>query len=329
MSDLSLWVALLGGFVVLALAGDSLVRGALALANRLGVSPLVAGIVIVGFGTSAPELFVSLTAALDGSPGIALGNIVGSNIANVWLVMAIPALLVPLATTAPGLRQALGFALLATAGFIAVTLFQPLTLPVGLAFLVVLGLYLIALLKGVPAAGSVETNEAPRASEPQDLRGFHMLSLIFIGTLGLPVGAHLIVEGGVGIARAFNVSEYLIGLTLLAVGTSLPELGAGVAAALRQRADVVVGNVLGSNIFNLLGAGGIIALFGPMEVAQSFANYDYWALGLAILILALFILPRSRVSRLAAVAMLLLYAVYLYGLINGWNLLAAVRGLIG
>lgn len=324
MSDLSLYTALIGGLVILALAGDSLVSGSLALARKLGLSSLVAGILIVGFGTSAPELFVSLSAALDGSPGIALGNIVGSNIANVWLVLAIPAAIIPIATETKGLRQALLLMLLATAAFIAITVYRPLTPMIGVGFLLGLLGYLTL---------TIITGEAPEHPEKdtrqQGMSNFRMWAAITIGIVGLPLGAHLIVEGGVGLARKFEISEYLIGLTLLAVGTSLPELGAAIAAAVRRKADVVVGEILGSNIFNLLGAGGIIALFGPVEVARGFPNYHYWALGLAAITLALFILPRSKISRLAAIAMMLVYAVYIFGLIGGWNISAGIGGLIG
>ncbi len=324
MSDLSLWAALIGGFIILALAGDFLVSGALAISEKIGVQPLLAGILIVGFGTSAPELFVSLTAALDGSPGIALGNIVGSNIANVWLVLAIPALLVPLATNTKGLTQAVLMLLVTTAVFIAVTIYSPLTLPIGLGFLFALLVYVVIAIRNAHAAGIPEGEAVP-----QKKGTMNAAALILVGMIGLPIGAHLMVEGGVGIARQFNVSEYLIGLTLLAVGTSLPELGAAFAAAMRRRADMVVGNVIGSNMFNLLGAGGIIALFGPVNIAQTFPNYDYWAMGLAVITLALFIIPKSKISRLAAMAMILLYAVYIYGLISGWNILGGVRGLLG
>ena len=324
MSDLSLYTALIGGLVILALAGDSLVSGSLALARKLGLSSLVAGILIVGFGTSAPELFVSLSAALDGSPGIALGNIVGSNIANVWLVLAIPAVIIPIATETKGLRQALLLMLLATAAFIAITVYRPLTPLIGAGFLLGLLGYLTL---------TIITGEAPKHLE-EDTRqhgmsNFRLSVAIAIGVVGLPLGAHLIVEGGVGLARKYEISEYLIGLTLLAVGTSLPELGAAIAAAVRRKAEVVVGEIIGSNIFNLLGAGGIIALFGPVDVARGFPNYHYWALGLAAITLALFILPKSKISRLAAIAMMLVYAVYIFGLIGGWNISAGIGGLFG
>ncbi len=328
MSDFSLFAALIGGLVILAFAGDFLVNGAVSLSRKMGVSPLVAGILIVGFGTSAPEMVVTLGAALEGSPALALGNIVGSNIANVWLVLAIPALIAPIATGGFGQSRALLFVLLATSAWIIVTTIMPLSPIIGIAFLAALVLYGIFTVTQTLSAARKGIDVGIEDEEPT-LAGFKLWACLAVGIIGLPIGAHLIVEGGVGIARKFDISEEMIGLTLLAIGTSLPELGAGIAAALRKKSDVVIGNVLGSNVFNLLGAGGLVSLFGPVPIAQGFANYDHWALAATALTLALFILPKTRISRLAAASMLLIYGVYLFGLINGWNLLAGARGLVG
>ncbi|MDJ0920348.1 MAG: calcium/sodium antiporter [Henriciella sp.] len=327
MSDLSLHAALIGGLVLLAIAGDYLVTGAVSLARKFGVSPLVAGILIVGFGTSAPEMVVSLDAALSGSPALALGNIVGSNIANVWLVLAVPALIAPIATGGFGQFRALLFVLLATAAWVGVTSVMPLTPIIGVAFL--LGLIVYAVITVTQTLSAAEKGVDVGIDDEGGVTGVKLWAYLLVGIVGLPLGAHLIVEGGVGIARKFDISEELIGLTLLAVGTSLPELGAGIAAALRKRADVVIGNVLGSNVFNILGAGGLVSLFGPVEIASGFPNYDYWALGVAALTLALFIVPRSRISRLAGLTLLLIYSVYLYGLVSGWNILSLFGGLYG
>ncbi|MCF6329117.1 MAG: calcium/sodium antiporter [Henriciella sp.] len=328
MSDFSLFAALIGGLVILAFAGDFLVNGAVSLSRKMGVSPLVAGILIVGFGTSAPEMVVTLGAALEGSPALALGNVVGSNIANVWLVLAIPALIAPIATGGFGQSRALLFVLLATSAWIIVTAIMPLSPIIGIAFLAALVLYGIFTVTQTLSAARKGIDVGIENEEPT-LAGFKLWACLAVGIIGLPIGAHLIVEGGVGIARKFDISEEMIGLTLLAIGTSLPELGAGIAAALRKKSDVVIGNVLGSNVFNLLGAGGLVSLFGPVPIAQGFANYDHWALAATALTLALFIVPKTRISRLAAVSMMLIYGVYLFGLINGWNLLAGARSLVG
>lgn len=327
MPDLTTIIQLLGGLIILAIAGDFLVNGAVTVARRGGLSPLVAGIFIVGFGTSAPEMIVALNAALQGSPALALGNIVGSNIANVWLVLALPALIMPIAAGGFGQKRALIVMLIATFGWIAVTALLPLDARIGVFFVIGLlgyGIYTFATAREGARLGLGMPSDAEKEAviEARPMGLARAISYILVGVIGLPVGAHLIVEGGVDLARTFHIPEEIIGLTLLAVGTSLPEIGAGIAAALRGKTDILFGNILGSNIFNILGAGGIIAFFGPITVAPTFPQYDHWAMALAALTVALFIIPKARVSRLAAVAMLLIYALYIYGLVDGWNILA-------
>lgn len=316
---------LVGGLVVLAFAGDFLVNGASAMAQRIGVSPLLAGIFIVGFGTSAPEMVVALDAAMRGYPELALGNIVGSNIANVWLVLALPALMAPIAAGAVGQRTALVAMLLATAAWIIVAAIMPLTLWVGVAFLAGLtgyALYTYLDLRAAKARGV----SIPIDDEDHGLSLGRTIAYLAIGIIGLPLGANLIVEGGVGLAAIFSIPEEVVGLTLLAIGTSLPEIGAGIAAVMRKRTEILFGNVLGSNLFNILGAGGLVAMFGPIDIVGTFIRYDHWAMAAAALTAALFILTNSKVSRLAAVAMLLVYTLYIYGLVRGWNVLALFGG---
>ena len=327
MPDLGLIAALIGGLVILTLAGDFLVSGAMDVARRIGVSPLVAGILIVGFGTSAPEMIVSFDAASSGTPGLALGNIVGSNIANIWLVLAAPALLLPLTARQFGLRRSFWFMLAVTALWITWTAYRPLTPLFGLVLIGMLALYSFLMLWWTSEA--LKKNIDVGLEEGDELKTFTLIASLAVGIVGLPLGAHLIVEGGTGIARTYDVPEEVIGLTLLAIGTSLPELGAGLAAALRKRGDVIIGNVIGSNIFNILGAGGIVSLFGPTNLAPTFGQYDHWAMAAAALTLGLFIIPRSKITRFAALAMLLVYCIYLYGLVNGWNLSGGVQSLIG
>ena len=321
MPDISLIAALVGGLVIMAFAGDFLVNGAVALAHRLGVSPLIAGIFIVGFGTSAPEMIVSLDAALEGRAGLALGNIVGSNIANVCLVLGIPALIFPFVAGGNGQGRALGAMLIATALWIGLTAAMPLHAGIGLFFVLILfgycGYTFLAARRAV-ALGidpGVPLEEAPGISVTR------ALVYVPLGIAGLILGAQLIIAGGVGVAEFYNVPQEWIGLTLLAIGTSMPEIGASVAAALRRRGDVAIGNILGSNVFNILGAGGIISFFGPISVAPTFRQYDHWAMALAAAIIAVLILTRARIGRLMGILLLLLYAIYIYGLINGFNIL--------
>ena len=233
MPELTLIAALIGGLVIMAFAGDFLVNGAVAVARRLGVSPLIAGIFIVGFGTSAPEMVVSLNAALEDRAGLALGNIVGSNIANIFLVLGIPALIMPFVAGGHGQGRALTAMLVATAVWILLTGMGPLTVLGGILFLAILIAYCVVtfyMARKAVATGEdpgVELEEAPKLSLPRSL------AYIVLGIGGLVLGAHLIIAGGVGIAEFYHVPQEWIGLTLLAIGTSLPEIGAAIAAALR------------------------------------------------------------------------------------------------
>ena len=321
MPELTLIAALIGGLVIMAFAGDFLVNGAVAVARRLGVSPLIAGIFIVGFGTSAPEMVVSLNAALEDRAGLALGNIVGSNIANIFLVLGIPALIMPFVAGGHGQGRALTAMLVATAVWILLTGMGPLTVLGGILVLAILIAYCgvtFYMARKAVATGEdpgVELEEAPKLSLPLSL------AYIVLGIGGLVLGAHLIIAGGVGIAEFYHVPQEWIGLTLLAIGTSLPEIGAAIAAALRRHGEVAIGNVLGSNVFNILGAGGIISLFGPIEIAPTFTHYDHWVMAFAALLIGGFILTRARLGRLMGILMLLIYAVYIYGLVNGFDIL--------
>ncbi|MCA8892967.1 MAG: calcium/sodium antiporter [Hyphomonas sp.] len=320
MPELSLIAALVGGLVIMALAGNALVSGAVSLAARMGVSPLVAGIFIVGFGTSAPEMIVSLDAALSGRSGLALGNIVGSNIANVFLVLGLPALIAPIAAGGVGEKRGLTAVMVAAVAWIGITAIMPLTPMVGLCFIALLIAY--SGLTFIAARRAVAAGKDPGVTEEEDPHLPLWLALVYVplGILGLVLGADLVIEGGVGIAMFLNVPEEYIGLTLLAVGTSLPEIGAGLVAVVKKQGEVLIGNVLGSNVFNILGAGGIISLFGPVQMAPTFQQYDHWALGLATLVLAYVILTKARIGRLFGLLLLLIYAAYIYGLITGLNI---------
>ncbi len=330
MTDLVAFASLIGGLVLLAAAGDFLVAGAVSIGRHLGVSPLFAGIFVVGFGTSAPEMVVAVDAALEGHPELALGNIVGSNIANVWLVLGLPALIAPLTSGGFGEKRALAAMLIATAAWIVVTATGPLHAGVGAAFLS--GLLVYALISFFAARSAVRAGVDVGLEDDLDLMGWpRTLAMLAVGLVGLPIGASLIVDGGVHVARTFDVPEEVIGLTLLAVGTSLPEIGAAIAASLRGHGSVCIGNVLGSNIFNIAGAGGIVGLMAgfsdhPIAVTKTFLVYDHWAMVAAALTLGVLIVTRSTISRLAGLLLLLVYLVYVYGLVRGWNILALFTG---
>ncbi|MEO1475978.1 MAG: calcium/sodium antiporter [Pseudomonadota bacterium] len=326
MPELSLIVSLLGGLILLAISGDLLVNGAVGLGRRLGLSPLVAGIFIVGFGTSAPEMIVVLDAAQSGYPNLALGNIVGSNIANVLLVLALPALITPIVPGSWGQGTAWTAMAIATAVWITFLSTMGLNASVAGLFLIALIGYAIFTFVSAGAAKAAGIDTGVEAGNESSIGLTRAIAFTIVGIIGLPLGAQLIVDGGVEIAQFYGVPQEFIGLTLLAVGTSLPEIGAGIASAIRSKTDVLIGNVLGSNVFNILGAGGLISFFGPLTASPSFNNYDHWAMAGAALILGIFIFLRLRIGRLMGVALLLLYGVYIYGLVNGWNIRAAFGG---
>jgi len=303
-----LWV--LAGLTVLVLAGDVLVRGAVNLSLRLGVPPLLVGLTIVAFGTSAPELIVSVQAVLRGAAPLALGNVVGSNIANVLLVMGVPALI---AAVAVGREVTRDFAIMmaATALFI------------GLAFTGVFGRVQGAILLGglalmlgdcyLRARRARAGAEELEGADP-GLPGWRIGLYLLAGIIGLPLGADMLVDGAVGIATTLGVSEAVIGLTLVAVGTSLPELATTVIAAIRREGGVALGNVIGSNLFNLLGIIGIAALVGPIPVPDYMLSRDLWVMLATSALVGVFILSGRAIGRGTGLAFLAAYGLYLASL---------------
>lgn len=306
------------GLLFLVLAGDALVRGAVNLSLRLGVPPLIVGLTVVAFGTSAPELLVSVQAALLGVPGIALGNVVGSNIANVLLVMGIPALIAPIVVRDARCQTSYLMMVGASVLFIALANFGPMTWWHGLILLAGLGVMLFDnYRRATDHRRDARAARAAAAVEEEDLEGVdpHMPGwkialFLAVGLVGLPLGADFLVDGSANIARAFGVSEEVIGLTLVAVGTSLPELAATTAAAFRREAAMAVGNVIGSNIFNLLGIIGVTALIAPLPMDVGMLNFDLWVmLGVALAMLP-FVFFGWVIGRLWGIALVGVYAAY-------------------
>jgi len=307
-------VLILGGLVLLAVGGETLVRGAVGAAKALGVSPLLIGLTLVGFGTSTPELVTSLQAALQGSPGLALGNVVGSNIANILLILGVAALIRPIHFDPRAFARdgvVLGAATLAC---IAVVLYGRLTPLIGAGFLAALILYVVVSWlqerrapAGDPEAERLE-HEAAASAPPRPTGVWGGVLLAIVGIALTVVGARLLVDGAIAIARDWGVSETLIGLTIVAVGTSLPELVASTVAALRGRSDVAFGNVVGSNIYNVLGVLGITALVKPIPAPPELARADIWVM-LAAALLILF-QRNLRLGRMEGLGLLMCYALY-------------------
>ncbi len=306
------------GFAILIYSGDCLVRGALAAAFKANVSPLLVGILIVGFGTSLPEFLIGIQAALAGTPGLAHGNIIGSNIANIWLVLALPAVIFPISTIAPRMRLTALFMLLCTAAWIGITLYFGLNALTGVWFLIVLGGYAIVAWFSNPKD---HTEDTPEEKQIMATPAWRMVFLILIGLVGLPLGSKLLVDAGISLAEEIGASKEIVGLTLLAIGSSLPELAAGVSAAVRKQSDVAMGNILGSNIFNILGVGGMVAFLAPQpSLADAFTGYSNWAMGLAAVLVTLVVFLHRRVGWLTGAVFLALYATYILGLVQGWTL---------
>ena len=308
-----LYVFLALGLVLLVLGGEALVRGAVNLAARLGVSPLLIGLTVVGFGTSTPELVTSLQAAFTGSPGIAVGNVVGSNTANILLILGAAALIAPLAVS-PGAFRRDGVALvLVTLAAIVVVLTGALSRFVGLALIAGLVLYLVTAYRSERRSAGGASAAADEASDVPPM-GLPMALVYAVGGIALTVlGARFLVDAASELATRFGVSDAIIGLTLVAVGTSLPELVTSVVASLRRQGDVAFGNVVGSNIYNVLGILGATALIKPIPVPERIASFDIWVMAAATLALVWVAVTGWRITRREGIALLVAYAAYV-----GW-----------
>ncbi|WP_138465311.1 calcium/sodium antiporter [Poseidonocella sp. HB161398] len=306
------WVYTGLGLLILVLAGDALVKGAVNLALRLGIPALIVSLTIVAFGTSAPELLIGIQAVLDNAPGIALGNVVGSNTANVLLVLGIPALIAPIMTSECDTRKSYWGMLAASAVFIAVCFLGPITWVHGLVLLAGLVVVLWDQAREARAhrKSQSEEEEEVEGADPS-MPGWKVATWLVLGLIGLPVGANLLIEGSVNIARTFGISETAIGLTLIAVGTSLPELATSVMAALRRHAEVALGNVIGSNVFNLLGIIGVTSFVGKIPVDPQFLQMDLWVMLGSSVLLVPFVLMGRNLTRVAGALLVLLYAGYL------------------
>lgn len=305
------------GLVILLLAGDALVRGAVNLSLRLGVPALIVSLTIVAFGTSAPELIIAVQALLVDAPGIALGNVVGSNTANILLVLGLPALFAGLETSQTDSRRSYVVMVVVTLIFIALCFFSPLY---EIDSWILLGLLAVILLdhareamghyRCAPTEGSAEEEEIEGADP--DLPRWKIAVFLMLGLIGLPLGADLLVDGSVGIARTLGVSETVIGLTLVALGTSLPELATTIVAAVRRQADVALGNVIGSNVFNLLGIIGVASFFGPITVDRQFLTQDLWVMLGATLLIAPFVFSNKlNLTRTWGAVLTTLYVLYI------------------
>ena len=314
------WVLSGLGLVILLLAGDALVRGAVNLSLRLGVPALIVSLTIVAFGTSAPELLIAISAVDDNAPGIALGNVVGSNTANILMVLGIPALLASMHTSQCNTRKSYIFMLLASVLFIFLAFCGVFNIWSGMILLAALTVVLGDAFRdarrhrknGCACDDDLEEIEEADPNMPY----WRVALYLVLGLIGLPLGADLLVDNATVIARMYGVSETVIGLTLIAIGTSLPELATTVMAALRKQADVALGNVIGSNMFNLLAIVGVATFFGRIPVDPSFLRYDLWVMLGASLMLIPFVFFKQDITRIWGIALTALYALYLLTILH-------------
>jgi cation:H+ antiporter len=321
-------IYIVSGIALLTFGGDLVVRGSVTLAIKLGISKVLVGMIVVGFGTSAPELLVSISATLSGSPDIAIGNVVGSNIANFLLILGLALLITPVFCKDPVIKRDA----LAVIGAGGIFMFfardgQIIAVEGGIMLAILLSYLGASIMASWQTPVSITPESTPDAVQDQagDSTYSHeadeydsersvasCVMLCIVGMIMLVSGADLLVEGASAVARSFAISEAVIGLTLVAVGTSLPELAAMIAAALKRHDDVIVGNIIGSTLFNILSILGITALIAPLAVAQQILVVDIPISVMITVVIGAGLVFLSRLPRFFGVIMLAAYVIYLF-----------------
>lgn len=302
-------VLLLLGLALLFAGGEALVRGAASLATRLGLPQFLIGLTVVGFGTSMPELMVSIEAVLLGSTDIAIGNVVGSNTANILLILGVSALIAPMAIVGASLRRDMGMMVAVAVLMLVLGFLGGIGRVVGAGMLLSLTGYLVY--AGFSDRNAASESETISSSMP----GWKEAAFVVTGLGFLLLGADFLVGAATRLARAMEVSEAVIGLTIVAVGTSLPELATSVTAALRRNPEIALGNVIGSNIFNIIGILGITAAVKPISISTQMAAVDIpFMLAVSVVLAALY-LAVGKLTRSIAVAFLISYAAYVLYLV--------------
>ncbi len=304
------YIFLIIGFVLLLFGGKFLVKAGVALASRFNVSSLVVGLTVVSFGTSAPELFVSVESAIKNSPEFAVGNVIGSNIANIALVLAITALIFPMPVKSTSIKIDAPFMILISILVWVLMLNGILGRFEGVTLVVLLVIYTVGLIY----YSRKNRHNNLKSADSGNISLGKTIFLLILAIAGLAVGSELLVENARFIAIKFGVSERVIGITVLALGTSLPELATSAIAAFKKEMDISIGNVIGSNIFNILSVLGITSLVKPIPVSQDFLSFDiFWMVGISVL-LFFFILPfkGGTLSRPKAFILFAIYCIYVY-----------------
>jgi len=294
---------LAGGLLGLFLGGDWLVRGASQIAARFNVPPLIIGLTIVGFGTSTPELLVSLQAAFDGLPGISVGNVVGSNTANILLILGVAGIIAPPIADFLNMRRDLFWML-------GAALVMPVIIASGYVGRIEGAALITGLIIYLGLSFRAMRND-PTEALPSDVNLLHAAGFTIAGLIAVMVGAKYLVESATIIARHLGVSEAMIGLSIVAIGTSLPELATTVAAAIKGEREIALGNIIGSNIFNILAILGLTGLIIPIPVDTRFMSFDVPVMICATLLILGLIYVRGEISRIAGGLMILAYIGYI------------------
>lgn len=311
-------ILLIIGLVVLVWSADIFIDGAASTAVRYNVSPLIIGVVIIGFGTSAPEIVVSVIASLEGNPGLAVGNAVGSNIANIGLVLGVTALLAPIIVKSSVLKRELPILLIITGLGLALLFDHQLGVMDGVILLSLLAgilTWMIYSNKNAPISDPLAQEVNAELEELPKLSKMRAFAYLIGGLILLVVGARMMVWGAVEIAEFFQVPDLIIGLTIVAIGTSLPELAAAISAALKNEVDMMIGNILGSNLFNILAVLAVPAIIAPSLIDTAVLQRDYpimLAFTVAMLLVALPRKGNAVISRIEGFLLLSLFVGYLF-----------------
>lgn len=306
---------LIAGFLVLILGGEALVKGAVNLAVKLNISPLVVGMTIVSFGTSAPELLVSLGAATTGHPDVSIGAVIGSNISNIALVLGLTVLIFPIAISRDTLRIDWPLMMIASLLFYLFARDGMIELFEGVIFVSILilftgWLFIKSRKQGKAALADLALDVDVNTAEQSNI--YKDLLFLLLGFVGLFYGADWLIDSVVTIAQDYGISEKLISVTVVAFGTSLPELVTSCTAAYRKETDISIGNLIGSNVFNILAILGITSIVHPIHVAESINSFDvYYMLGISALIFPLMYFGR-KIGRLKGVLLVFVYFIYIY-----------------
>ncbi len=301
-----------GGVGVLYFGAEWLVRGSARLAASLGVSPIVVGLTVVSMGTSAPELVISVVASLAGNPDLAIGNVMGSNLANVGLVLGISAILRPLKVSTRVVTREVAVMIFITVALLPLIWNSHLGRLEGVALVTLLVFYLTFVLRTSKTEGAGALNEYGEAATPEG-GGLSSrtiardLAFILIGVAGLVLGAFAIRQSAVALAEALGISELVIGLTLVSIGTSLPELATCAVAALRHQADIAVGNILGSNVFNIAGVLGVTSIISPLDFSADVLRLEYPAVMVITVLMVPIVRHRLVIRRREGVVLLSAY----------------------